>query len=98
LGSDTADLVSTLGFPVVCAAAAGIFGYKVVFYILRDLSGDIKGVHKIIIKLIDRLNINDRETNKLSKEIAQLRCEVASLYKCLGVSSRKPTGKQKAED
>ena len=89
MSSDAADLISSLGFPVVCALAAGIFGYKVVFYILRDLSGDIKGIHKIIVKLIDRLNINDRETNKLSKEIAQLRCEVASLYKCMGLNSKK---------
>ena len=95
MGSDTADLISTLGFPVVCAAAAGIFGYKVVFYILRDLSGDIKGIHKIIIKLIDRLNLNDKETSKMTKEIAQLRCEVSSLYKCIGAQAKTTTRPEK---
>jgi len=88
VGSDTADLIQTLGFPVVAAAAAGVFGYKIVFYVLRDLSGEIKELYTIIVKLIDRLNGNDRETNKLAKEIAMLRVEVSSLYKCMGVSPK----------
>ena len=98
MGTDAANLISTLGFPVVCAAAAGIFGYKVVFYILRSLSADIKDVHTIVVKLIDRLNAKGRETNQLTKEIAQLRCEVAALYRCMGVSSGKPTRNRKSED
>lgn len=88
MGSDTANLIQTLGFPVVAAAAAGVFGYKIVFYVLRDLSGEIKELYTIIVKLIDRLNGNDKETNKLAKEIAMLRVEVASLYKCMGISSK----------
>ena len=87
MGTDTANLIQTLGFPVVAAAAAGIFGYKIVFYVLRDLSGEIKELYTIIVKLIDRLNGNDKETNKLAKEIAMLRVEVASLYKCMGMHS-----------
>jgi hypothetical protein len=98
LGTDTANLIQTLGFPVVAAAAAGIFGYKIVFYVLRNLSGEVKALYEIIVKLIDKLNGHDRETNKLAKEIAQLRCEVASLYKCMGISPRRPTGKRKDED
>ena len=98
MGTDAANLISTLGFPVVCAAAAGIFGYKVVFYILRSLSADIKDVHTIVVKLIDRLNAKSRETNNLAKEIAQLRCEVASLYKCMGINPRKPNGNRRADD
>ena len=58
MGSDTANLIQTLGFPVVAAAAAGVFGYKIVFYVLRDLSGEIKELYTIIVKLIDRLNGN----------------------------------------
>jgi len=88
VGSDTADLIQTLGFPVVAAAAAGVFGYKIVFYVLRNLSGEIKELYTIIVKLIDRLNGNDKETNKLAKEIAMLRVEVASLYKCMGVNPK----------
>jgi hypothetical protein len=88
LGTDTADLIQTLGFPVVAAAAAGVFGYKIVFYVLRNLSGEIKDLYTIIVKLIDRLNGNDKETNKLAKEISMLRVEVASLYKCMGVNSK----------
>jgi len=98
VGNDTADLITSLGFPVVAALAAAGFGYKIVFYVLRNLSGEIKELYTIIVKLIDRLNGHDRETNKLAKEIAQLRCEVASLYKCMGVNTRKPNGKQRAED
>ena len=89
MGADTVNLIQTLGFPVVAAAAAGLFGYKIVFYVLRDLSAEVKGLYEIIVKLIDRLNRHDRETNKLAKEIAQLRSEVASLYKCMGISSKK---------
>ena len=97
MGSDTANLIQTLGFPVVAAAAAGVFGYKIVFYVLRDLSGEIKELYTIIVKLIDRLNGNDRETNKLAKEIAMLRVEVASLYKCMGVSPKKPVRRERDE-
>ena len=93
MGSDTANLIQTLGFPVVAAAAAGVFGYKIVFYVLRDLSGEIKELYTIIVKLIDRLNGNDKETNKLAKEIAMLRVEVSSLYKCMGINPKKRTGK-----
>lgn len=88
MGSDTANLIQTLGFPVVAAAAAGIFGYKIVFYVLRDLSGEIKELYTIIVKLIDRLNGNDKETHKLAKEISMLRVEVSSLYKCMGISPK----------
>ena len=88
MGTDTADLIQTLGFPVVAAAAAGVFGYKIVFYVLRNLSGEIKDLYTIIVKLIDRLNGNDKETNKLAKEIAMLRVEVAALYKCMGVNAK----------
>jgi hypothetical protein len=96
VGSDTANLIQTLGFPVVAAAAAGVFGYKIVFYVLRDLSGEIKELYTIIVKLIDRLNGNDKETNKLAKEIAMLRVEVSSLYKCMGIS-KKPVKRERDE-
>ena len=89
MGTDTANLIQTLGFPVVAAAAAGIFGYKIVFYVLRDLSGEVKSLYEIVVKLIDRLNGHDKETNKLSKEIAMLRVEVAALYKCMGISPKR---------
>ena len=89
MGTDTANLIQTLGFPVVAAAAAGLFGYKIVFYVLRNLSGEIKDLYTIIVKLIDRLNGHDRETNKLAKEIAQLRVEVAALYRCMGISPKR---------
>jgi len=89
VGTDTANLIQTLGFPVVAAAAAGIFGYKIVFYVLRDLSGEVKSLYEIVVKLIDRLNGHDKETNKLSKEIAMLRVEVAALYKCMGISPKR---------
>ncbi len=89
MGTDTVNLIQTLGFPVVAAAAAGVFGYKIVFYVLRNLSQEVKNLYEIIVKLIDRLNGHDKETNKLAKEVAQLRCEVASLYKCMGVNPKR---------
>ena len=89
MGSDTANLIQTLGFPVVAAAAAGIFGYKIVFYVLRDLSQEVKNVYDIVVKLIDRLNGHDKETNKLAREVAMLRVEVSALYKCMGISPKR---------
>ena len=74
---------------MVAAAAAGVFGYKIVFYVLRDLSGEVKSLYEIIVKLIDRLNGHDKETNKLAREIAMLRVEVSALYKCMGISPKK---------
>ena len=97
MGTDTANLIQTLGFPVVAAAAAGIFGYKIVFYVLRNLSGEVKALYEIIVKLIDRLNGHDKETNKLAKEVAMLRCEVSSLYKCMAVNPKR-LPKPKQED
>ncbi len=88
MGTDTANLIQTLGFPVVAAAAAGIFGYKIVFYVLRDLSSEIKDLYTIVVKLIDRLNGHDKETNKLAKEVAMLRVEVSGLYKCMGLTKK----------
>jgi len=97
VGTDTANLIQTLGFPVVAAAAAGIFGYKIVFYVLRDLSSEIKDLYGIVVKLIDRLNGHDKETNKLAKEIAMLRVEVSSLYKCMGVTKKPTNAKRRNE-
>ena len=97
MGTDTANLIQTLGFPVVAAAAAGIFGYKIVFYVLRDLSGEVKSLYEIIVKLIDRLNGHDKETRKLEKEVAMLRVEVGALYKCLGINSKRITKKKEDE-
>lgn len=95
MGTDTVNLIQTLGFPVVAAAAAGVFGYKIVFYVLRNLSQEVKNLYEIIVKLIDRLNGHDKETNKLAKEVAQLRCEVASLYKCMGINPKKPVRRER---
>ena len=89
MGSDTANLIQTLGFPVVAAAAAGIFGYKIVFYVLRDLSQEVKNVYDIVVKLIDRLNGHDKETSKVAREVAMLRVEVSALYKCMGISPKR---------
>ena len=97
MGTDTANLIQTLGFPVVAAAAAGVFGYKIVFYVLRDLSGEIKDLYTIIVKLIDRLNGHDKETNKLAKELAMLRVEVSGLYKCMGVTKKPVNEKRRNE-
>jgi hypothetical protein len=98
VGTDTANLIQTLGFPVVAAAAAGIFGYKIVFYVLRNLSGEIKELYTIVVKLIDKLNGHDKETNKLAKEISNLRVEVAALYKCIGINPKRLRNPREKDD
>jgi hypothetical protein len=97
LGNDTVNLIQTLGFPVCAAVGAAWFGWKIVFYVLKDLSGEVRNVYDIVVKLIDRLNLHDKQTNKLSREIAQLRCEVGSLYKCMGISPKKPIRRERDE-
>tara|TARA_R110002110_G_scaffold315223_1_gene528334 strand:- start:286 stop:579 length:294 start_codon:yes stop_codon:yes gene_type:complete len=97
LGSDTVNLLQTLGFPVCAAVGAAWFGWKIVFYVLKDLSLEVRNVYEIVVKLIDRLNLHDKQTNKLSREIAQLRCEVGSLYKCMGISPKKPVKRERDE-
>ena len=95
MGADTVNLIQTLGFPVCAAVGAAWFGWKIVFYVLRNLSQEVKNLYEIIVKLIDRLNGHDKETNKLAKEVAQLRCEVASLYKCMGINPKKPVRRER---
>jgi hypothetical protein len=95
VGTDTANLIQTLGFPVCAAVGCGYFGWKIVFFVLRDLSQEVKNLYEIIVKLIDKLNGHDKETNKLAREIAQLRSEVGSLYKCMGVSPKKPVRRER---
>ena len=97
MGNDTVNLIQTLGFPVCAAVGAAWFGWKIVFYVLKDLSGEVRNVYDIVVKLIDRLNLHDKQTNKLSREIAQLRCEVGSLYKCMGISPKKPVRRERDE-
>lgn len=97
MGNDTVNLIQTLGFPVCAAVGAAWFGWKIVFYVLKDLSGEVRNVYDIVVKLIDRLNLHDKQTNKLSREIAQLRCEVGSLYKCMGISPKKPIRRDRDE-
>jgi hypothetical protein len=95
LGTDTVNLIQTLGFPVCAAVGAAWFGWKIVFYVLRNLSQEVKNLYEIIVKLIDRLNGHDKETNKLAKEVAQLRCEVAALYRCMGINPKKPVRRER---
>ena len=95
MGTDTVNLLQTLGFPVCAAVGAAWFGWKIVFYVLKDLSREVRNVYDIVVKLIDRLNLHDKQTNKLSREIAQLRCEVGALYKCMGVSPKKPARRER---
>jgi hypothetical protein len=73
VGTDTVNLIQTLGFPVVSAAAVGWFGYRVVFYVLRDMSAEIKNQYEITIKLIDATNNVRKEICSVEKRLAEIR-------------------------
>jgi hypothetical protein len=90
VGTDTINLIQTLGFPVVCAAAVGWFGYRVVFYVLRDLSGEIKNVYQIIVKLIDGVSGVKKEICGLEKRLAELREQHRNFSNLLGCDSCRP--------
>ena len=84
MGTDTANLIQTLGFPVVAAACAGVFGYKVVFYVLRDLSNEVKNVYSITVKLIDSVNSLKKEICGIEKRLAELREQHRNFSDLLG--------------
>jgi len=82
--TDTVNLLQTLGFPVVCAAAVGWFGYRVVFYVLRDLSGEVKNVYSITVKLIDSVNSLKKEICGIEKRLSELREQHRNFSDLLG--------------
>ena len=82
--TDTVNLIKTLGYPVVCAAAVGWFGYRVVFYVLRDLSGEVKNVYSIIVKLIDSVNLVKKEICGIEKRLAEIREQHRNFSNLLG--------------
>lgn len=84
MGTDTANLIQTLGFPVVAAACAGVFGYKVVFYVLRDLSNEVKNVYSITVKLIDSVNSLKKEICGIEKRLSELREQHRNFSDLLG--------------
>lgn len=90
MGTDTINLIQTLGFPVVCAAAVGWFGYRVVFYVLRDLSGEVKNVYSIIVKLIDSVNLVKKEICGIEKRLAELREQHRNFSGLLGCDNCRP--------
>jgi len=87
VGSDTANLIQTLGFPIVAAACAGFFGYKVVFYVLRDLSGEVKNCYNIIVKLIDSVSGVKKEICGIEKRLSELREQHRNFSDLLGCDS-----------
>ena len=66
------QLVETLGLAGAMACAAGFMLWKTIQHILKKTDADIKGLEKIVIKLIDKVNkVDDRviELNSSTKAI-----------------------------
>jgi len=54
--SDMLQLVETLGLAGAMACAAGFMLWKTIQHILKKTDADIKGLEKIVVKLIDKIN------------------------------------------
>ena len=70
--SDMLQLVETLGLAGAMACAAGFMLWKTIQHILKKTDADIKGLEKIVVKLIDKVNkVDDRviELNSSTKAI-----------------------------
>jgi len=66
------QLVETLGLAGAMACAAGFMLWKTIEHILKKTDADIKGLEKIVVKLIDKVNkVDDRviELNSSTKAI-----------------------------
>jgi len=50
------QLVETLGLAGAMACAAGYMLWKTIQHILKKTDADIKGLEKIVVKLIDKVN------------------------------------------
>ena len=88
--TDTVNLIQTLGFPVVSAAAVGGCGYRVVFYVLRDMSAEIKNQYEITIKLIDATNNVRKEICNEEKRLAEIREQHRNFQHLLDSDSSRP--------
>ena len=70
--SEMVQLVETLGLAGAMACAAGFMLWKTIQHILKKTDADIKGLEKIVVKLIDKVNkVDDRviELNSSTKAI-----------------------------
>ena len=54
--SEMLQLVETLGLAGAMACAAGFMLWKTIQHILKKTDADIKGLEKIVVKLIDKVN------------------------------------------
>ena len=62
---DIFTLIAELGFPVAVAFVGGFFIFFVVKYILGGVTGQVKGIHSIIMGLDNRIKTMNNDLIKI---------------------------------
>ena len=63
--ADIFTLIAELGFPVAIAFVGGFFIFFIVKYILGGVTGQVKGIHGIIMGLDNRIKTMNNDMIKL---------------------------------
>ena len=84
---DYVELISTLGFPIVCCVAIGICFYRILMMVLadskereqnlmnltRDISTKIAELGQIVDKNTEAISVMNEKIEKLSEEVEERR-------------------------
>ena len=69
--ADIFTLIAELGFPVAIAFVGGFFIFFIVKYILGGVTGQVKGIHGIIMGLDNRIKTMNNDIIKIDQEVSE---------------------------
>ena len=78
---DIFNVIETLGIPVAGALGLGYALMYLIRFVTKDVSGDLKRLYDIIVKLIDRNREAKEETKKTMTAVNTIKDIVLRLFK-----------------
>ena len=78
---DIFNIVETLGIPVAVALGLGYALMYLIRFVTKDVSGDLKRLYDIIVKLIDSNREAKDETKKTMTAVTVIKNIVIKLFK-----------------
>ena len=78
---DIFNIVETLGIPVAVALGLGYALMYLIRFVTKDVSGDLKSLYDIIVKLIDSNREAKDETKKTMTAVKTIKDVVLRLFK-----------------
>ena len=78
---DIFNIVETLGIPVAVALGLGYALMYLIRFVTKDVSGDLKRLYDIIVKLIDSNREAKDETKKTMTAVNTIKDVVLKLFK-----------------